>query len=161
MRCRLPPKKLTSTLLPGERARDVLEDDAGRVLVVQDDLGGHADVLLPGEPFDFADLAELTRLCDPLPQVGVGDLWPGAGSCGARPRGFGGADGIPHPGVVFCHRALHAPSAALRRAAVRQGECTQSDCRASYTPGMALNASSQPPSRVCGHGIASTRSNRA
>jgi hypothetical protein len=36
--------EMTSTLLPASVPRDVLEDDTGSVLVVQEDLGGRADI---------------------------------------------------------------------------------------------------------------------
>ena len=57
-----------------QRARHLLEDHAGRVLVMQDDLGGHADVLLPGQALDLADFAELAGLLDPFAQIGIGDV---------------------------------------------------------------------------------------
>jgi hypothetical protein len=93
---------LTTTRLPGERSRNILEHHTRSVLVVQDDLGGGADVVLPGEPADLADLAEFARLLDPLAQVGIGDLRPQAGCSrrAARPPGFGCADGIPHRGGI-------------------------------------------------------------
>ena len=52
-----------------DRVRHLVEDEAGRAVVVHRDAGHHADVLLPVEPADILDLAEPARLLEPLPQI--------------------------------------------------------------------------------------------
>src|ERR1700733_13076708 len=114
----LPPatEEIHQHLAARERAGNVLEHDTRCVLAVKDDLGGRADILLPIEPADFADLAELSRLLDPLPQIRVGDPWPQIRAArAARPRGI--AYGIRHiGGFVVSHCALLAPALRLSAA---------------------------------------------
>ena len=58
-----------------------------------------------------------------------------------------------------------ALSTQLRPAALGEAAQAQDNAHlrygASYTPGIAFSAGNAAPSRVCGHGMASSRSNRA
>ncbi len=88
-------EKVDQHLAARERARNILENDAGGIFVVQDHLGGLADVGLPGQALHVAHFAKLARFLDPLPQVGVGDLWAEIrDGHGAEARFFGAADGV-------------------------------------------------------------------
>src|SRR3954469_19850050 len=52
-----------------DRPWHIVEDEAGRAVVVHRDAGPHADILLPRQPAHLLDLAEPARLVEPLPQV--------------------------------------------------------------------------------------------
>jgi hypothetical protein len=79
-----------------ERSRDLAEDHAGRVLVMQDQLGRHADVLFPGQAFDFAQFAELARLLRPFAQIAIENARFDIGPA-VRARRAMAADGSAHP----------------------------------------------------------------
>ncbi len=89
----LPAEEVHKNLAALERAGHIAEEDAGRVLVVQNDLGCHADILLPRQAIRLADLAELARLLDPLTQVAIGER---RAQIGDRCAGHGAADRFAH-----------------------------------------------------------------
>ena len=69
-----------------ERAGHILEHEARRVVGVRRHLGHHADVLLPGEPFDVLHLAELLGFLEPFAQVVIGEMRRRVGAdAGAAP----------------------------------------------------------------------------
>src|SRR5262249_16718050 len=90
--------------------RYLLEDDTRCVLVMEDDLGGHPDVLLPGQAFHLTDLAELASLVDPLAQIAVTELRRPFRFLLCRPVSFRSAHpyGLPilrrHPRVCVYRR---------------------------------------------------------
>ena len=63
-----------------QRAGHVLEHEARRVVGVRRHLGHHADVLLPGQPFDVLHLAELLGFLEPVAQVVIGEMRRGVGA---------------------------------------------------------------------------------
>src|ERR1700738_1394548 len=82
---RLPPKKLTSTRLPGMVPGMSSKTKQGALSA-----GGATpatDVRRPGEPAHILDLAELARLLEPFPQIVVDDPRRDVGR-GNRDRGI-------------------------------------------------------------------------
>ena len=69
----LAAEEIDQHAAPRNGSRDVIEDEAGGVVIMRRDARNHPDVLLPGEPAHILDLAELARLLEPFPQIVVDD----------------------------------------------------------------------------------------
>src|SRR4029077_5337964 len=76
---------------PRNGSRDVVEDEAGGVVIMRRDARNHSDVLLPRAPAHILDLAELAPLAEPFPQIHVDDP--------RRDIGGGSSDGGSHGGA--------------------------------------------------------------
>ncbi len=78
----------------GQRTRHVLEEHRRRLLVMQNDLGSHADIVLPVETLHRAHLAQFARFFEPFAQIAIGEPRLDVGARAALRPASPAADGV-------------------------------------------------------------------